>query len=159
MGTAPLPTGSEYSLELDLAHPVVPAQSGYKVLSTKVEIKLKKGEGVRWAALEGDGSAPLPGGTVPTATTGGVKAPYASGRDWAKIDKALSAEAEEKKEGEAALNEMFQKIYAHRSEPPALASSKRSPFCPNRPSNGPFFSARRRASGNPPTSRRQEKLW
>merc|ERR1719458_2498345 len=44
--TAPLPTGSEYSLELDLAHPVVPAQS---------------------------------------------------------------AEAEEKREGEAALNEMFQK--------------------------------------------------
>ena len=30
--TAPLPTGSEYSLELDLAHPVVPAQSGYKVI-------------------------------------------------------------------------------------------------------------------------------
>jgi len=60
--TAPLPTGSEYSLELDLAHPVVPAQSGYKVLSTKIEIKLKKGEGVRWAALEGDGRPPLPGG-------------------------------------------------------------------------------------------------
>ena len=36
-------------------------------------------------------------GTVPAANTGGVKAPYASGRDWAKIDKALSAEAEEKK--------------------------------------------------------------
>ena len=36
-------------------------------------------------------------GTVPAASTGGVKAPYASGRDWAKIDKALSAEAEEKK--------------------------------------------------------------
>ena len=47
--------------------------------------------------LGGDGRPPLPGGTVPTATTGGVKAPYASGRDWAKIDKALSAEAEEKK--------------------------------------------------------------
>ena len=30
--TAALPSGSEYSLELDLAHPVVPAQSGYKVL-------------------------------------------------------------------------------------------------------------------------------
>ena len=34
------------------------------------------------------------------------------GQDWAKFDKALSAEAQEKKEGEAALNEMFQKIYA-----------------------------------------------
>ena len=49
--------------------------------------------------LGGDGRPPLPGGTVPTATTGGVKAPYAGGHDWAKIDKALSAE-------------MFQKIYA-----------------------------------------------
>merc|ERR550532_2711957 len=97
--TAPLPTGSEYSLELDLAHPVVPAQSGYKVLSTKIEIKLKKAEGVRWAALEGDGSAPLPGGALATASGGAapVKGPYASGRDWAAIEKALAAEAEEKK--------------------------------------------------------------
>ena len=37
-----------------------------------------------------------------------LQGPYASGRDWAAIEKALAAEAEEKKEGEAALNEMFQ---------------------------------------------------
>ena len=102
---------------------------------------MKKAEGVRWAALEGDGRPPLPGGTVPTATTGGVKAPYASGRDWAKFDKALSAEAEEKKvaniighgkirrglfyqEGEAALNEMFQKIYADASDETKRAMNK-----------------------------------
>ena len=46
-------------------------------------------------------------GTVQAASIGGVKAPYASGRDWAKIDKALAAEAEEKKvnEGIGGLSE------------------------------------------------------
>ena len=43
--TAKLPSGSEYSLELDLAHPILPLQSSYKILSTKIEIKLKKSEG------------------------------------------------------------------------------------------------------------------
>ena len=44
--TAQLPASDkEYSLELDLAHPVAPDQSGYKVMSTKIEIKLKKAEG------------------------------------------------------------------------------------------------------------------
>ena len=59
----------------------------FRVLSTKLEVKLRKGEGVRWNALEGDGAVPLPGGAVPTASAaGGVKAPYASGRDWNKVN-------------------------------------------------------------------------
>jgi len=122
--TAKLPTGSDYSLELDLAHPILPEQSSYRILSTKLEIKLKKGEGVRWAALEGDGSAPLPGGAVPPTTNTGVKGPYASGRDWAAIDKTLTEEAKEEKEGEAALNEMFQKIYADANDDVKKAMNK-----------------------------------
>ena len=44
--TAKLPgSDSEYSLELDLAHPILPDQSSYKIMSTKVEIKLRKAEG------------------------------------------------------------------------------------------------------------------
>ena len=50
--------------------------------------------------------------------------PYASGRDWGAIEKALNAEAEEKKEGEAALNEMFQKIYADASDDAKKAMNK-----------------------------------
>eukprot|EP00092_Neocalanus_flemingeri_P002435 GFUD01002605.1.p1 GENE.GFUD01002605.1~~GFUD01002605.1.p1 ORF type:complete len:380 (-),score=130.61 GFUD01002605.1:108-1247(-) len=121
--TAKLPTGSEYSLELDLAHPVLAVQSSYKILSTKIEIKLKKAEGVRWSALEGDGTAPLPGGSVapPNAK---VKAPYASGRDWSAIEKTIAAEAEDKKEGEAALNEMFQKIYGDANDDVRKAMNK-----------------------------------
>jgi len=123
--TAKLPSGSEYSLELDLAHPILPLQSSYKILSTKIEIKLKKSEGVRWAALEGDGTAPLPGGVVaPAASQAGVKGPYASGRDWAAIEKNIAAEAEEKKEGEAALNEMFQKIYGDANDEVKRAMNK-----------------------------------
>jgi len=129
--TAKLPgSDSEYSLELDLAHPISPDQSSYKIMSTKIEIKLKKAEGVRWAVLEGDGSAPLPGGAVAPApagassSSGAVKGPYASGRDWAAIEKSLQAEAEEKKEGEAALNEMFQKIYADASDDVKKAMNK-----------------------------------
>ena len=86
--------------------------------------------GVRWAVLEGDGSAPLPGGAVAPAPAGAssssgvVKGPYASGRDWAAIEKSLQAEAEEKKEGEAALNEMFQKIYADASDDVKKAMNK-----------------------------------
>jgi len=122
---AKLATGSEYTLELDLAHPVVPDQSSYKVLSTKLEIRIRKAEGVRWAALEGDGSAPVPGGAPPpAAAAGGAKTPYASGRDWNRIEKSLAAEAEEKKEGEAALNEMFQKIYADANDDVRKAMNK-----------------------------------
>jgi suppressor of G2 allele of SKP1 len=122
--TAKLATGSDYSLELDLAHPVIPDQSSFKVLSTKLEIKLRKGEAVRWTGLEGDGSAPLPGGALPSSSAQGVKAPYASGRDWNKVEKLLEAEAEEKKEGESALNEMFQKIYADASDETKKAMNK-----------------------------------
>ena len=50
--------------------------------------------------------------------------PYASGRDWGAIEKALKEEGDEKKEGEAALNEMFQKIYADASDDVKRAMNK-----------------------------------
>ena len=45
--TAKIPgSESEYSLELDLAHPIKPLESSYKIMSTKIEIKLQKAEGI-----------------------------------------------------------------------------------------------------------------
>ena len=52
--SAKLPNGSDYSLEIDLAHHIVPDQSSHKVLASKIEIKLKKKEGHRWTDLEGN---------------------------------------------------------------------------------------------------------
>ena len=36
--SAPLPSGSEYSLELDLCHPINPAQSSFRVVPSKVSV-------------------------------------------------------------------------------------------------------------------------
>ena len=81
-------------------------------MSTKIEVKLAKVHGVRWESLEGVGVAPLP-------TPGADKPvqPYSSGKDWNRVATDLEKElGEDKAEGEAALNEMFQKIYADSSD-------------------------------------------
>ncbi len=46
---------SEFQLDLDLAHEIVPEESTYIVLKSLVEIKMKKKrEGVMWNVLEGE---------------------------------------------------------------------------------------------------------
>lgn len=129
--TAKLPdgSGSEYSLEIDLAHPVAPEKCSYKVLGTKLEVRLAKREGIRWPKLEGDGSDPLAPAVVnsssATASANPPKYPCSSGKDWNKITTDIEKElAEEKEEGEAALNAMFQKIYAGADDDTKKAMNK-----------------------------------
>ncbi|KAK4516575.1 uncharacterized protein ATC70_011549 [Mucor velutinosus] len=97
-----LPNGSNYSLELDpLAHSVIPKECTYKILSTKIEIKLKKAmAGIMWGALESDNDQ----GTA-MAQTSSIAKPK---KDWNKLTKEVE---EEKPEGEQALNALFQQIY------------------------------------------------
>ena len=72
----PLPTGSDYDFSLEpLFAPVNTSASTYAIMSTKVEIILKKGTpGQKWKALEGDANsattAPIP---TTTATDSAVK--------------------------------------------------------------------------------------
>ncbi|XP_046374157.2 protein SGT1 homolog [Haliotis rufescens] len=111
-------SGTDYSLELDLAHPIVPAQSNYKVMSTKVEIKLKKEEGIQWTKLEGEGQPKEPtaymAAPVATApTTSQYPSSSTVSRDWDKLALEVAEEEKtEKKEGDAALNSLFQQIYS-----------------------------------------------
>ncbi|CAG8654163.1 4722_t:CDS:10, partial [Acaulospora morrowiae] len=110
--TIKLPTGSDYSLELDpLAHEIDPKESKYEVLSTKVEIKLKKANvGIRWGVLEGEDS--LVGSIGSTNDSSVLSYPSSAkhAKNWDKLEKEISGE-QEKPEGDAALNSLFQQLY------------------------------------------------
>jgi suppressor of G2 allele of SKP1 len=126
-----LPSGSDYSLELDLAHSVVPDQTQIKILGSRVEIKLKKVEGWRWEKLESDGVNDTvkqfyPGQTTATADTV-HKYPSSSHyrHNWDAMEAQIKAEEkDEKLEGDAALNKLFQQIYADGSEETRRAMNK-----------------------------------
>ncbi|KAK3738277.1 hypothetical protein RRG08_039686 [Elysia crispata] len=123
------PSGTFTSLDLTLAHKVDPQQAVTKVLSTKVEIKLKKSEGVQWKKLE---SVPQEEAEIlPVAAAPSVQEPpsYPSSshytRDWDKLAAEVTEEEKnEKLEGDAALNQFFQKIYADASDETKRAMMK-----------------------------------
>lgn len=86
------------------------------VMKTKIEIKLKKHNDVQWEALEKavamealSAMADPENNTRPSA--------YSSKKDWDSIDKHAQKEIDEDKpEGEAALNKLFQDIYGNSDE-------------------------------------------
>jgi len=128
--TIRLPGGSDYSLELDLAHAISPQLSQIKILSTRVEIKLKKYEGLRWDKLESDGRPEEnikhfnPGGSS-TASARAYPSSHSKGVDWDKIEHDIKeAEKDEKEEGDAALNKLFQQIYGDGSDETRRAMNK-----------------------------------
>ncbi|NXS09393.1 SGT1 protein, partial [Neodrepanis coruscans] len=119
-----LPSGENFSLKLDLLHSIVPEQSTFKVLSTKVEIKMKKPEAVRWEKLEGQGDSPkLKQFTPDTRHLYPSSSHYT--RNWDKLVVEIKEEEKnEKLEGDAALNKLFQQIYSDGTDEVKRAMNK-----------------------------------
>ncbi|XP_069495810.1 protein SGT1 homolog [Ambystoma mexicanum] len=118
-----LPTGEDYSLKRVLLHLIVPEQSTFKVLSTKIEIKMKKTEAIRWEKLEGHGETTLKHFT-PDST---LKYPSSSHhtKNWDKLVVEIKEEEKtEKLEGDAALNQLFQQIYSDGTDEVKRAMNK-----------------------------------
>ncbi|XP_011866317.1 PREDICTED: suppressor of G2 allele of SKP1 homolog [Vollenhovia emeryi] len=115
--SAMLPTGSEYSLELDLANSVVAEQCSHKVMPSKIEIKLKKQDGIRWTDLEGKDPADVQINKYPSSSK--------TSTDWDKLEKEIvKQEATELADGETAVNALFQNIYGSGSDEVRRAMNK-----------------------------------
>ncbi|GLD46782.1 protein SGT1 homolog isoform X1 [Lates japonicus] len=116
-----LASGESYSLNLHLLHPIIPQQSSFKILTTKVEIKMKKTDAIRWEKLEGEGQESNIKHFNPHQ--------YPSSSHYTcKWDKMVVDIGEEEKnenlEGDAALNKLFQQIYSDGSDEVKRAMNK-----------------------------------
>jgi len=103
-----------FLFDIDLCDAIVTAESKRVINRTNVEIKLKKARLVQWATLEakpGTFINPWPD------TSGANKHLYPSSsrvkKDWDKLAQEVE---EDKPEGDAALNKVFQDIYKNASE-------------------------------------------
>ncbi|XP_041054888.1 protein SGT1 homolog isoform X2 [Carcharodon carcharias] len=113
---------NHYSLKLNLLHPIATPYCAVKVLGTKIEIKLKKTEAIRWEKLEG--VLPDVKHFVPVQPQRYPSSSHCT-KNWDKLVMEIKQEEnDEKPEGDAALNQLFQKIYADGSDEVKRAMNK-----------------------------------
>eukprot|EP01126_Amoeba_proteus_P065659 TRINITY_DN9377_c0_g2_i4.p1 TRINITY_DN9377_c0_g2~~TRINITY_DN9377_c0_g2_i4.p1 ORF type:complete len:281 (-),score=53.02 TRINITY_DN9377_c0_g2_i4:135-977(-) len=117
--TIKLGEGKEFNLDWNLCGEVIPEQSKYEVLSTKIEIKLKKASPVLWKSLEGDGQVQK--WAVVQDGESGLAYPTSSKKpvNWDKV-----TVEEEKLEGDRALHNVFQGIYKNADDDQRRAMMK-----------------------------------
>jgi len=117
-------SGSEYQLALELFDTIDTEASKMNVLGTKIEFKLKKKTEVQWEGLEKQAGIDKLAAMAADDSSSRPSA-YSSKKDWDSIDSAAKKEADEDKpEGEAALNKLFQDIYANANDDTKRAMMK-----------------------------------
>jgi len=99
-----LSTDNQFLLDLDLAHDIDTQASKYEVMSTKVEIKMKKASPVKWNTIERKEELAPP--------------PKKQTKNW---DKILATEEEEKDPG---FNQLMKDMYSGASEEERRAMMK-----------------------------------
>ncbi|KAK4046798.1 Cochaperone protein [Microbotryomycetes sp. JL201] len=118
-----LATGSDLAFDLDpLSHEIDPKASSVRVLQPKIEVKLaKKQVGVKWNKIEGQDEG-VSGQLASSNSSSNAHAYPSSAKKRTNWDQVVKESTEEDEMagkakdpnggGDAALNELFQKLYA-----------------------------------------------
>jgi len=99
-----LSSDNQFLLDLDLAHEIDPAQSKYEIMSTKIEIKMKKATPMKWDTIERKEELAPP--------------PKKQNKNW---DKILAGEEEDKDTG---FNQLMRDMYSGATEEERRAMMK-----------------------------------
>ncbi|XP_068594115.1 protein SGT1 homolog isoform X2 [Cebidichthys violaceus] len=119
--TIQLASGENYNLDLHLLYPIIPQQSNFKILTTKVEFKMKKTDAMRWEKLEREGQE----SNIKHFDPNQYPSSSHSACNWDKVMVDLGEEEKsEKLEGDAALNKLFQQIYCDGTDEVKRAMNK-----------------------------------
>ncbi|CAF0912348.1 unnamed protein product [Adineta steineri] len=121
---------SGYNLELDLAYPINSSRTDFKVNTANVEIRLYKTDAIQWTSLDAQHKPNIPPVNMNRApNVQSVPPSYPSSskkaKDWDKLEVEIKKEEkEEKPEGDAALNHLFQQIYRDGTDEQKRAMNK-----------------------------------
>ncbi|XP_041115733.1 protein SGT1 homolog isoform X2 [Polyodon spathula] len=115
-----LASEDDFNLNIDLLHPIVPSQCTFKIIASKIEIKMKKAEAIRWEKLMGEAVADVKHFTPDKYPSSSLHT-----RNWDKLVEDIKEEEKnEKPEGDAALNKLFQQIYSDGTDEVKRAMNK-----------------------------------
>ncbi|KAI4383143.1 hypothetical protein MLD38_009018 [Melastoma candidum] len=126
--TINVPGEDAYHFQPRLFGKIKPEKCRYEVLLTKIEIRLAKVEAVNWVSLEFSSSA-IPRKLNVVSGNAAQRPTYPSSKpkrvDWDKLEAQVKKEEkDEKLDGDAALNKLFQDIYKDADEDTRRAMSK-----------------------------------
>jgi suppressor of G2 allele of SKP1 len=111
----------DITVKLDLSNQIVPEDSSKQATPKKIELKLKKlVENVNWMGIEKGGDSKLLATQIvsqPPVDKPSYPSSSKNKKNWDEINREFSKElANDKPEGDAALNSLFKQIYDRSDE-------------------------------------------